>query len=266
MLRILYLGDVVGRSGRIAVAAYLRRAFKDDVPDLVVANGENASGGKGIDPATAEELRDEGVDVITTGNHVWQHRSIEAYLNETSRVLRPANYPPGSPGVGWTIVETKRARAEVGVLNLIGRVFMGPADCPFRAADAAVEVMRRTTPCILVDMHGEATSEKAAMAEYLRGRVSAVVGSHTHVQTADERVLAEGTAFLTDAGMCGPADSILGVRSDRVVERFLKQRPNRFDVASGPAMVQGVIVTVEPSLGRAVSIERVQERPAASAA
>jgi len=260
-LRIWYFGDIVGRIGRTAVAEYVRAKGSEYRPDLIVANGENAAGGRGIDPTTAEELQDAGIDVLTTGNHVWQHPGISEYLEETTRVLRPANYPPQSPGVGWTVVHSKGGEVKVGVLNLIGRVFMGPADCPFRIADEAVAAMQRETPCILVDMHGEATSEKAAIAAYLQGRVSAVIGSHTHVQTADERVLGGHTAFLTDAGMCGPYDSIIGVRSDRVVQRFLDQRPNRFDVATGPAVVQGASLALDPENGRALSIERVRVLP-----
>jgi metallophosphoesterase (TIGR00282 family) len=258
MLRVVFLGDVVGRPGRRAVAAFLR-AMKER-PDFVIANGENASGGKGIDPETAEELQDAGVDVVTTGNHVWQKREIAAYLGETERVLRPVNMAPGVPGVGATVRPTRRGGIPVGVLNVIGRVFMPPADCPFRAADAAVEALRERARVIIVDMHGEATSEKMAMGRYLDGRVSAVVGSHTHVQTADEGLLAGGTAYLTDAGMCGPEDSILGVRSDRVIERFLTQLPTRFDVAAGAVIVQGATIEIDESSGRAVGIARIRER------
>ncbi len=258
-MRIAFFGDVVGRPGRRALAIVLRRLSREAPIDFVVANGENAAGGKGIDPASAEDLQDAGVDVITTGNHVWQHREIVPYIMENSRLLRPVNYAPGTPGMGW-VVRPARNGIPVGVVNLIGRVFMGPADCPFRAADVAVADVRRATPVIVVDIHAEATSEKVAMGRYLAGRTSAVIGSHTHVQTADERVLVEGTAVLTDAGMCGPDDSILGVRADRVLERFLTQLPVRFDVASGAASVHGAIVEVEPATGRASAIRRVAER------
>jgi hypothetical protein len=226
----------------------------------VVVNGENASGGKGIDPETAEELQDAGVDVITTGNHVWQKREIGPYLRDTERLLRPFNMAPEAPGVGLTVRATRRGGVPVGVVNLMGRVFMPPVECPFRAAARALEGMKSRATVILVDMHAEATSEKVAMGRFLDGQVSAVVGSHTHVQTADEGVLPGGTAYLTDAGMCGPEDSILGVRSDRVIERFLSQLPTRFDVASGPVMVQGAIIDVDEATGRATGIRRVRER------
>jgi len=259
-VRLLFLGDVVGRPGRRAVATFLRGVPPDERADFVVANGENASGGKGIDPETAEELQDAGVDVITTGNHVWQKREIGPYLDETERVLRPINMAPGVPGVGMTIRCTRRERVPIGVLNVIGRVFMPVADCPFRAAAAAVESLRARAAIILVDMHGEATSEKVAMGRHLDGRVSAVIGSHTHVQTADESILPGGTAYLTDAGMCGPEDSVLGVRADRVIARFLTQLPTRFDVATGPVVVQGAIIDVDATSGHATSIRRIRER------
>lgn len=258
MLRVLFLGDVVGRPGRRAVASFLR-GFGPKRPDFVIANGENASGGKGIDPETAEELQDAGVDVITTGNHVWQKREIVPYLRDTERVLRPINLAPGAPGVGST-VRPARGGIPIGVLNVIGRVFMPPADCPFRAVDGAIDELRRRAPVIVVDMHGEATSEKVAMGRYLDGRASAVVGTHTHVQTADEGVLPGGTAYVTDVGMCGPEDSVLGVRADRVIERFLTQMPTRFDVAAGPVSVQGACIDVDETTGRAVAITRIRER------
>ena len=260
MVRILFLGDVVGRPGRRAVTAYLRRFRTEDRPDFVVANGENASGGKGIDPETAEELQDAGIDVVTTGNHVWQKREIVPYLRDTARVLRPINMAPGSPGVGSIVRASRRRNLPIGVLNLMGRVFMPPVDCPFRAATRALPDLRDQARILVVDMHAEATSEKVAMGRYLDGQVSAVVGSHTHVQTADEQVLPGGTAYLTDAGMCGPEDSILGVRSERVIERFLTQIPTRFDVASGPVLVQGAMIDVDEATGRATAIHRVRER------
>jgi 2',3'-cyclic-nucleotide 2'-phosphodiesterase len=260
-MRIAFFGDVVGRPGRRAVAIVLRQLRRDGTIDFVVANGENAAGGKGIDVGSAEELQDAGVDVITTGNHVWAHRDIVAYLGENHRVLRPLNFAPGTPGAGW-VVRPARDGTPVGVVNLIGRVFMGPADCPFRAAEAVLPDVAREARVVLVDMHAEATSEKVGMGRFLNGRVSAVVGSHTHVQTADEAVLSAGTAVLSDAGMCGPEDSILGVRTDRVLERFLSQLPVRFEVASGPVLVQGALIDVAPETGRATAIQRIRERVA----
>lgn len=260
MVRILFLGDVVGRPGRLAIEQYLRALAVREPPDLVIANAENASGGRGLDPGTAEALRDAGVDVLTTGNHVWRSREIGGYLEETRRVIRPANFPPGCPGVGWCVVRSRASGQAIGVVNLIGRVFMGEADCPFRTADVALDALKAECRVIIVDVHAEATSEKGAMGRYLDGRVSAVIGTHTHVQTADEEVLPGGTAYLTDAGMCGPAESVLGIRADRVIERFLTQMPNRFDLAGGSVWVQGALLTVDEKSGRAVGIERVRER------
>jgi len=258
MLRILFFGDVVGRPGRAAVGRYLSELPREARPHLVIANAENASGGRGLDPETAEALRDAGVDVITTGNHVWHSRQIGEYLNETTRVLRPANYPPECPGHGWTIVPSRREGVSVAVVNLIGRVFMGGADCPFRRVEEVLAALHGQVRVVVVDMHAEATSEKGAMGRFLDGRVSAVIGTHTHIQTADEEIFAGGTAFLTDAGMCGPGTSVLGVRSDRVIERFLTQMPNRFDLASGSVVVQGVMVTVDPVSGGAAGIRRIR--------
>ena len=259
-MRLLFLGDVVGRPGRRAVRAILPGMIAREGADFVVVNCENASGGKGIDPDAAEELRDAGVDVLTSGNHVWQHPSIVPYITENRRLLRPHNFPPGVPGTGCAVHRGRKSETAVGVLNLIGRVFMGPVDCPFRAADAAVAELRREASVIFVDMHAEATSEKVAMGRFLDGKVSAVLGSHTHVQTADEEILPGGTAYLTDAGMCGPASSVLGVRSDQVLRRFLTQMPTRFDVASGPVIVQGALVDVDSATGRASAVRRIRER------
>jgi metallophosphoesterase (TIGR00282 family) len=260
-MRIAFFGDVVGRPGRRAVAIVLRQLKREQSIDFVIANGENAAGGKGIDPGSAEELQDAGVDVITTGNHVWQNREIIPYLAENGRVLRPLNFAPGTPGAGWVVREARDGSA-VAVVNVIGRVFMGPADCPFRAVEAVLPEIRGATPVIVVDMHAEATSEKVGMGRFLDGRVTAVIGSHTHVQTADESVLAGGTAVLSDAGMCGPEDSILGVRTDRVLDRFVRQMPVRFEVASGPVLVHGAVVDVDATSGRATAIRRLRERVA----
>ena len=259
-MRLLFLGDVVGRPGRRAVTRLVPRLIAQERVDFVVATCENASGGKGIDPESADELIDCGVDVLTSGNHVWQNSGIVPYIQESTRLLRPENFPPGVPGRGWTVRTSTRTKCPIGVLNLIGRVFMGPADCPFNAATRALEDMRRETRVILVDMHGEATSEKVGMGRFLDGKVSAVVGSHTHVQTADETILAGGTACLTDAGMCGPIDSILGVRTEQVLRRFLTQMPVRFDVASGPVVLHGALIDVDEASGRATAIRRVREQ------
>jgi len=259
-MRLLFLGDVVGRPGRRALAALVPRLAAQEDIEFVIANCENASGGKGVDPRSADELHEAGVDVLTSGNHVWQNREIVPYMRESGRLLRPLNFPPGVPGVGWTVQRTRRSEARVAVLNLIGRVFMAPVDCPFRAADEALADIRREASIVFVDMHAEATSEKVAMGRFLDGRVSAIVGSHTHIQTGDETVLPGGSAYLTDAGMCGPEDSVLGVRTDRVVERFLTQMPTRFEVAAGAVLVQGAVIDIDGETGRARSIRRVRER------
>jgi metallophosphoesterase (TIGR00282 family) len=259
-MTILFLGDVVGRPGRRAVARVVPRLCREAHVDFVVANCENAAGGKGVDPESAEELYDAGVDVLTSGNHVWQNRAIVPYLEDSTRLLRPLNFPAGVPGCGFTIRTPRQGTVRVAVINLIGRVFMQPVDCPFRAAEAAVERLRAEAALIVVDMHAEATSEKVAMGRFLDGRVAAVLGSHTHIQTADEAVLPGGTAYLTDAGMCGPEDSVLGVKSDAVIRRFLTQMPTRFDVAGGPVLVQGALVDADEGTGRARAIRRVRER------
>jgi metallophosphoesterase (TIGR00282 family) len=261
-MRLLFLGDIVGRPGRRAIGQLLPRLLAQEEIDFVIANCENASGGKGIDPGAAEELQDVGVDVLTSGNHIWQIPAIVLYLRDNGRLLRPCNFPRGVPGAGWTVRRARRSSVSIGVLNLIGRVFMGPADCPFRTAREAVEELRQQTKVIFVDMHGEATSEKVGMGRYLDGTVSAVVGSHTHVQTADEAILPGGTAYLTDAGMCGPEDSILGMKVEPVLRRFLTQMPARFEVAAGPVLVQGVLIDVDEVSGRATNIRRVRERAA----
>lgn len=257
-MRLLFLGDVVGKPGRRAVVEAVPHFLATADVDLVIANCENASGGVGVDPRAASELLKAGVDVLTSGNHIWAKRDIVEYLRDSDVLLRPLNFVPGSPGRGFT-VKRSRSGIDVAVVNLIGRVFMGNYECPFRAIDAALESLRGRARVVIVDMHAEATSEKTAMGWYLDGRVSAVIGSHTHVQTADERVLPDGTAYLSDAGMCGPRDSVIGVKRELVLDRFLRQMPVRFEVAAGPALLQGALVDVDETNGRARSIVRVQQ-------
>jgi hypothetical protein len=229
-------------------------------PDLVIANGENASGGFGLTVDVASEMFDAGVDIITSGNHIWDKKEIIDYLEQTPTLIRPANYPNGTPGGGTALVTT-HSGVRVSIINLIGRRFMGLFDDPFAMADRIVSDAKKETPVIIVDFHGEDTREKAAFARYLDGRVSAVIGTHTHIQTADERVLPEGTAFITDAGMTGPTDSVIGVKAERAVARFLTSIPQRFDTAKAGLEAQGVLVYIEPHSGRARSIERFRERP-----
>jgi metallophosphoesterase (TIGR00282 family) len=257
-MRILFVGDVHGRPGRRILAARLPVLRRQHQADLVVANGENAAGGSGITAAVAAELFAVGVDVITGGNHTWQIRDAYELLDSDPRILRPANYPPGVPGRGSALVST-RAGVAVGVVNVMGRVFMGELDDPFRTARAECDRLRDRTPIIVVDFHAEATSEKQALAWYLDGSVSAVLGTHTHVQTADERILPGGTAYITDVGMTGPRDGIIGMDRARILERFLTQLPVRFEVAGGPAQLNAVVVDVDEATGRAREIRRVAE-------
>jgi metallophosphoesterase (TIGR00282 family) len=258
-MKILFLGDVVGKPGRHAVCGLLPRLIAAEHLAFVIANCENVAGGVGLDPTSVRELLQAGVDVLTTGNHVWRNREIEEFIEHEERLLRPANFPAGVPGHGWIVVETPGGQ-RVAVVNLIGRVFMDSVDCPFQVAEQLMPQVTACTPIVMVDMHAEATSEKGAMGWFLAGRASAVLGSHTHVQTADDRILPGGTAYVTDVGMCGPIDSVIGVRREQVIRRFLTRMPTKFDVASGPVMVQGAIVEVDPATGRAISVRRLQER------
>ncbi len=255
-MRIVFVGDIIGKPGRDAVltmAPILRAEFS---PDLVVVNAENAAGGMGITPEIARGLLGGGIDVLTLGNHTWSKRDAYDFLGTESRVLRPANYPPGSPGRGYGVYKTPGGTL-VAVANMNGRVFMEPLDDPFRAADEIIGHLRPITPVIFFDFHAETTSEKVAFGWHCDGRVSAVVGTHTHVQTADERVLPGGTAYITDAGMCGPEDSVIGMDREAVLARFRTQIPNRFKVAGGPVRLCGVAVDVDERTGRAHQIDRI---------
>ncbi len=258
MVRILFLGDVVGKPGRRAVREGVLRRIQRGEVDFVIANCENAAGGAGVDPKTADELFAAGVHVLTSGNHVWRKKEIIGYLGQTPTLLRPANFPPGTPGAGWVVRESL-CGVRVGVVNLMGRVFMDALDCPFRTAEAVLSLVAEQVRVLVVDMHAEATSEKSAMGWFLDGRVSAVLGSHTHVQTADEQILPGGTAYITDVGMCGPMHSIIGMKKELVLNRFLTHMPTRFEVASGPALLQGAVVEVDEESGRAKHIYRIRE-------
>lgn len=251
-MRILFVGDVMGRLGRKTVHALLPGLRRETEAEIIVANGENAAGGRGLTLATADELFAAGVDVITSGNHVWEVREIYPILDSESPILRPLNYPPGVPGRGMLIAHG------AAFINLQGRTFMGAeTDCPFRAADKALEHLQ-DTPVIIVDIHAEATSEKAALGWYLDGRVSAVIGTHTHVATADAHVLPAGTAFISDVGMVGPRDSIIGMEVKPIIERFLTQLPTRFSpVETGPAIFNSVLIDIDEASGRAQSIVRI---------
>jgi metallophosphoesterase (TIGR00282 family) len=256
-VNILFIGDVVGEPGRKILSRHLDRLVRDHHVDMAVANIENAAAGFGITPRLAEEFFQMGIHVLTSGNHVWDKKEIIEYIGKEDRLLRPANYPEGVPGFGSVVLKTPSG-PKVGVLNLMGRVFMGMFDCPFTTYRREVQRLRRETPVILVDFHAEATSEKRAFGWYADGEVSAVLGTHTHVQTADEQILPGGTAYLTDAGMTGPTQSVIGIDTPMVIEKFLTQMPKRFDVAKGPAILSGAVVNVDPESGKARSIQRVQ--------
>jgi 2',3'-cyclic-nucleotide 2'-phosphodiesterase len=254
-MKILFLGDVFGRPGRDAVIRMLPALAADKNADFVIANGENAASGAGITAKIAQQLLSAGVDVITTGNHVWRQRDVFAFLNSSDRIVRPANYPSSCPGRGVTI-RTAADGNEVAVINLLGAVFMDTGISPFRIVDALVDEAGAMAETIVVDLHAEATSEKIALARHLDGRVTAVIGTHTHVQTADERVTLKGTAALTDVGMCGPRDSVIGVKAGIILQRFLTEMPAAFEVADGDVRLDGVVITTIG--GRATAIERFE--------
>ncbi len=253
-MKVLLIGDVIGKPGRAALKALLPSLVSEYGADAVLVNGENSASGFGINEKVANEMFSQGVAAITSGNHIWDRKESIPFIAKEHRVLRPLNYPPGVPGTGSIVLAV--GGEKLAVISLIGRVFMTYVDCPFRSADEEIKRLSAITPNIVIDFHAEATSEKLALAHYLDGRASAVLGTHTHVQTADERVLAGGTAVITDVGMTGPVDSIIGVRKDEVIERFLTAMPQRFEVPDSPVLLCAVIVEI--SAGKALSIERIQ--------
>lgn len=258
-MNILFIGDIVGSPGRQAVKEIMPPLIKKKKIDFVIANAENAAGGSGITPDTAEELFGCGVDVLTSGDHIWKKKEVFDMLDRDKRILRPANYPKGAPGAGATVVESQDG-LKVGVINLLGRVFIGTLECPFKTAQELTEQVRKKTSIIIVDIHAEATSEKIALGRFLDGTVSAVIGTHTHVQTADEQILSKGTAYITDAGMTGPFDSIIGRKVDQILTRFLTQMPTRFEMATDDIRLQGIIVEIDEKTGKALDIKRVHEK------
>jgi metallophosphoesterase (TIGR00282 family) len=257
-MKVLFIGDIVGEPGRRALARALPKVVAGHAVDLVIGNGENAAAGFGITPELAQELFELGLSVITTGNHAWDKKEAVDFFRHEPRLLRPANYPEGVPGSGSIVVETAGGE-KLGVLQLMGRVYMpAQVDCPFQVARREVARLRQEARAIIVDMHGEATSEKMAMGHFLDGEVAAVVGTHTHVQTADEQILPKGTAYLTDIGMTGPVHSVIGIKKELAIEKFLTQMPRRFEVASGPAVFSAVLIELDGTLGKAVSIQRLR--------
>lgn len=254
-MKILFIGDVVGSPGRKMVDKYLPILKKKYKPIITIVNGENAAGGKGITQKIYKGFLEAGAHVITMGNHTWDNREIFEFIDEANWLIRPANLPENNPGKGYVIVTVNSVK--IAVINLIGRTFLPPSDCPFQKAEQLLEEIRKITSIIFVDFHGEATSEKQAMGWFLDGKVTAVVGTHTHVQTADNRILPRGTAYITDAGMTGPYDGILGIDRNIIINRFLTNLPARFEVASGREQLNGVIITVDEKTGLAKQIDKI---------
>lgn len=263
-IKLLFLGDIIGKPGRRVVKEYLSQQAPE--VDLIVANVENAAHGYGVSESNLQELTQAGVNVFTGGNHTFDRKEIFEFIDKTPHLLRPANYPEGTAGKGSYIAKitakTSKSREikdiEVGIINIIGRVFMEPLGSPFMVADKLIEEMRERTKVIFVDFHAEATAEKVAMGWHLDGKVSAMVGTHTHVQTADERILPKGTGYLTDAGCCGPRDGVIGMDQQGVFRRMIEQLPCRFEVAEGPAQLCGVLFTIDTASGKTVDVQRVR--------
>jgi metallophosphoesterase (TIGR00282 family) len=258
-MKILFIGDIVGSPGREAIKKLVAPLKQDLKIDFVIANAENASGGSGITSKVAVELFASGVDVLTSGDHIWKKSEIFELINQESRILRPLNFPSGAPGRGASVFKARNG-VKVGVININGRVFMEALECPFRAALGACEELAAETKIIIVDIHAEATSEKVALGWYLDGKVSAIFGTHTHIQTADEKILPKGTAYITDVGMTGPYDSVIGRRVEDVLTRFLSSIPVKFEVAEGNIQLHGALVEIDEATGLARSIIRVQKK------
>lgn len=256
-MKVLFIGDIVGTVGRTAVKALLPALVTRFKIDLVVANGENSAGGFGITEKVASEIFGFGVHIITSGNHIWDKKDSVPYIAKENRIVRPVNYPPGVPGYG-SVVHTLPGGTKAAVVNISGRVFMTAIDCPFRVGLSEIERLRKETNCIIVDFHAEATSEKIAFGYYIDGKVSAVIGTHTHVQTADEKILQGGTAYLTDVGMTGPSFSVIGIEKEQIIERFLLQMPRKFETAKGSAILSAALIEIDPATGKSISIQRLQ--------
>ena len=258
-MKILFIGDIVGEPGRRAVEELLPGIKKTNEVEFVVCNAENVAGGSGITPSLADELFNHGIDVITSGDHIWKRKEIIDRIESDRRILRPANYPAGVPGFGSTVIGSESG-TDIGVINLIGRVFMQALECPFRVAKEEIDKIKNKTRIIIVDMHAEATSEKIALSWYLDGQVSAIIGTHTHVQTADEKILPNGTAFLCDAGMTGPLDGVIGRKKEQILTRFITQMPTKFEMAENDICLQGAIIDIDEKTGKANSINRIQKK------
>jgi metallophosphoesterase (TIGR00282 family) len=255
-LKVLFIGDIIGKPGRHFLKENLPGFRRDNEIDLCIANAENGSGGFGLTPDSADTLFASGIDVITSGNHIWDRKVVMPYLDNQERLLRPANYPPGTPGKGELLFSTSQG-IPVGIINLQGRAFMPAIDCPFRAAETPLTRLKKEAKIVIVDFHAEATAEKLAMGWFLAGKVSAVVGTHTHVQTADERMLEGGTAYITDVGMTGSIDGVIGMRKKEAIQKFLTQLPRRFVPATGDVRMMAVCIDIDEMSGKAVTIERI---------
>jgi metallophosphoesterase (TIGR00282 family) len=259
MLNVLFIGDIIGNPGRTAVKALLPGIISKNNIDFVIANGENSAGGNGVTRDIFDELMSCNIDMLTSGNHIWDKKEVFSFIQSEPRLLRPANYPDNNPGAGFGVYNAKRPgkSAKIGVISIMGRVFLPPADDPFKAADKALAEIKKQTNIIFVDIHAEATSEKQAMGFYLDGRVSAVIGTHTHVQTADEKILSAGTGYITDAGMTGPFDSVIGMKKEIILKRFVSLMPERFEPATGDIHINAVMFSVDESSGKTMKVERL---------
>lgn len=259
-MKILIIGDIVGRPGREAIKKIVPELRKSKAIDFVIANAENIAGGSGLTCETSDELLNSQVDVLTSGDHIWKKKEIHERLDKDHRIIRPANYPEDCPGKGSTVISSSSG-IKVGVINVLGRVFMNHIDaCPFRTVEKKLKELADITKIILVDIHAEATSEKIALGRYLDGKVSTVFGTHTHVQTADEKILPQGTAYITDLGMTGPQDSVIGRKTENIIEHFIMCMPARFEMADKDVELQGAIVEIDQKSGKALSIKRVKEK------
>lgn len=256
-MNILFIGDIVGKCGRQLVLNALPNLINQYQVDLCIANVENVAGGMGLTPAIGRQLLDSGIQVLTSGNHIWDKKEVLDYITAEKRLLRPANYPPGTPGNGSTVISLPSGE-KAGILNLAGRVFMQSLDCPFRVGMAEIENLRSQTSVIIVDFHAEATSEKIALGWYLDGKVSAIIGTHTHIPTADERILPEGSAYITDVGMTGAFDSVIGIKKELALRRFTHQLPVRFEPAKKDPRLSGIFIKIDGKTGRALELKRIQ--------
>lgn len=256
-MKVLFIGDIVGKVGRSAIKALLPTVINRYKIDFVIANGENAAGGFGITEKVATELFGYGIQVLTSGNHIWDKKDSIPYIAKEPRIIRPINYPPGVPGYG-SILHTLPNGTKIAVLNIAGRVFMSSIDCPFRTGKVEIERLQKETKFIIVDFHAEATSEKIAFGYFVDGKVSAVIGTHTHVQTADEKILAGGTAYITDVGMTGPADSVIGIEKEQIIERFLLQMPMKFETAKGNCAFSALVTEIDDKSGKSTAVQRLQ--------